>query len=235
MLETLQLILEQATGHLRYVMTTYLPLVLAALTILLVAFFCALVARWVLNRIFKGIAFDRWLRHSGVSSVIAPSRNLRPTRIVGETAFWAILAVGLVTALSALNTTWTSAMAETLLFFLPKLAAAAALLLCGILLAHYLARGTLVWAVNEELPWPRRLAMAVRAGVFLVTIAAVADYLNFARGVFISAFIMILGGAVLAGSLALGLGGRDAVRGYLRDRHRREEEESAERSVWSHL
>jgi hypothetical protein len=235
MLETLQLILTQAAGHLRYVTTTYMPLVLAALTILLVAFVCALVARWVLNRIFKGIAFDRWLRHSGVSSVIAPSRNLRPTRIVGETAFWLILAVGLVTALGALNTTWTSAIAESLVFFFPKLAAGAALLLGGILLAHYLARGTLVWAVNEELPAPRRLAMAVRAVVLLVTIVAVADYLNFARGVFLSAFILILGGAVMAGSLALGLGGRDAVRAYLQERHRREEGESAERSVWSHL
>jgi hypothetical protein len=235
MLETLQLILTQAAGHLRYVMTTYLPLVLAALTILLMAFVCALVARWVLNRIFKGIAVDRWLRYSGVSSVIAPSRNLRTTRIVGQTAFWLILAAGLVTALNALNTKWTSAIAETLLFFLPKLAAGAAFLLGGVMLAHYLARGTLLWAVNEELPGPRRLAMAVRAVVLLVTIVAVADYLNFARGVFLSAFILILGGAVLAGSLALGLGGRDAVRAYLQERHRREEEETTERSVWSHL
>src|SRR5437763_8907080 len=112
MLETLQLILSQAVGHLRYVMTTYLPPVLAAVTILLMALVCALVARWVLNRIFKGIAFDRWLRHSGVSSAIAPLRHLRPTRIVGQTAFWLTLAAGLVTALNALNTTWTSAIAE---------------------------------------------------------------------------------------------------------------------------
>jgi hypothetical protein len=235
MLETLQLILTQAAGHLRYVMTTYLPLLLAALTIMLVALVCALLARWVLNRIFKGIAFERWLRYSGVSSVIAPSRRLRPTRIVGQTAFWLILAVGLVTALNALNTKWTSAIAETLLFFFPKLAAGAALLVGGFLLAHYLARGTLLWAVNEELPAPRRLAMAVRTLVLLVSVAAVADYLNFARGVFLSAFILILGGAVLAASLSLGLGGRDAVRSYLEKRQRREEEEPSERSVWSHL
>lgn len=235
MLETLQLILRQAVDRLRYEMTTYLPPFLAALTILLVALVAAVVTRWLLNRIFKGIAFDRWLRRSGVSLVIAPSGELPPTRIAGQIAYWVILVAGLVTAISALDTKLTSQIAETLLFSLPKLVAGAVLLLGGIWLAQYLARGTLVWAVNEELPAPRRLAMAVRALVLLVTVVAVADYLNFARGVFLIAFALILGGAVLAGSLALGLGGREAVRSYLRERTRREEEEPSERSVWNHL
>ena len=234
MLETLQLILEQAAGHLRNDMTTYLPAVLAALTILLLAFLCALLARWLLNRIFKGIAFERWLRRSGVSAMI-PVQDLRPVRVVGLTVYWVILGVGLVTALNVLNTRLTSQIAETLLFSAPRLVAAAALLLFGIWLAHYLARGTLVWAVNEELPAPRRLAAAVRVLVLLVVIAAVADYLNFAPHVFLTAFVLILGGVMAASSLALGLGSREAVREYLRHRSRREEAEAGERSVWNHL
>ena len=235
MLETLQVILQQAVGHLRNDLTTYVPPMLAALTILLVAFVCAVVARLLLNRIFKGIAMERWLRRYGVSSVIFPFRNLRPVRIVGAAVYWLIIGFGLITALNVLNTRLTSRIAETLLFSGPKLAVAAVLLLCGIWLAQYLARGTLVWAVNEELPGPRRLAAAVRVLVLLVTVTAVSDYLDFARHVFLTAFILILGGVVAAASLALGLGSREAVRNYLTHRSRREEEEHGDRSVWSHL
>jgi hypothetical protein len=71
--------------------------------------------------------------------------------------------------------------------------------------------------------------------VLLVTITAISDYLDFARHVFLTAFILILGGVVAAASLALGLGGREAVRNYLTHRTRPEEEEHRDRSVWSHL
>jgi len=235
MLETLQLILQQAVEHLRYEMTTYLPPFLAALTILLVSYLCALLARWLLNRIFKGNSFDRWLRSSGFTSVIDSSADRRPLRIVGRAAYWGILVLGLITALNALNTRLTSQISDMLVFSFPRLAVAGAVLLGGIWLAHYLGCGMLVWAVNEELPSPRRLALAVRALVLFAAVVAAADYLNFARSVFLTAFILILSGAVAVAVLAVGLGGREAVRSYLQDRSRKEEEEPLERSVLRHL
>lgn len=93
-----------------------------------------------------------------------------------------------------------------LVFSLPKLVVAAALLLGGFWLCQYLSRGLLIWAVNEELPAPRRLAAGARVLILCLSVVAVADYLNFARSVFLAAFILILGGAVLAAGLALGLG-----------------------------
>ena len=235
MLETLQLILEQAVGHLRYEMTTYLPPLLAALTILVVAYVCALLARWVLNHLFKGNGFDRWLRRSGFTSVIHSSVDRRPSRIVGRVAYWAILILGLITALNAINTRLTSSIADMLVYSAPKLAVAVAVLLGGMWLAQYLGRGMLVWAVNEELPAPRRLALAVRALVMFAAVVAAADYLNFARGVFLAAFILVLSGVVLVGVLALGLGGRDAIRSFLMDRSRREDTSSIEQSVLRQL
>jgi hypothetical protein len=65
-------------------------------------------------------------------------------------------------------------------------------------------------------------------------VVVAADYLNFARGVFLAAFIILLGGATLAASLSLGLGGREAARRYFEQRRARDEEPGA-RSLWSHL
>jgi len=70
--------------------------------------------------------------------------------------------------------------------------------------------------------------------ILFVAVVAAADYLNFARGVFLAAFIILLGAAALAAALAIGLGGRDAARHYLEDRRQRGEDTQA-RSLWTHL
>jgi len=59
------------------------------------------------------------------------------------------------------------------------------------------------------------------------------EHLDFARSVFLAAFIILVGGAVLAVSLAIGLN-RGAVPRFLEDR-RSHAEAPDERSLWSHL
>jgi len=119
---------------------------------------------------------------------------------------------------------------------LPKLVAAVLIVLAGAWLAQYLGRSALLWAVNEEIPSPRRVAGVVRLAVMFVAVVVAADYLNFAENVFLAAFILIMGGAVLAGGLALGLGGREALGRYLTDQRSEEKAPApAERSLWTHL
>lgn len=234
MIGTLQQVLERALERLSALTTTYLPPLLAGLAILLVAYGIALAARWLLTRIFKGIAVDRFLRQSGISSMLTRSGRLRVTPLVAAGAYWSILLAGLLTALSAFDSRVTSRIVEAVVFLFPKLVIVAAILVAGLWLAQYLGRSTLVWAFNEGLPWPRRLAGAVRVVIVFAAVVIAADRLDFGRNVFLAAFILLVGGAVLAASLALGLGGREAVRRYLEERAGRREGE-AERSLWSHL
>jgi hypothetical protein len=234
MIETMRQVLESVLERLRFQVTTFLPPLLAALIILMGAYLIAILARWVLNRLFKGVGVDRFLRRSGLAFLIDSSGRLRATRLVSETAYWLILLAGFLTGLSVFNTDITSQMTQDFVLLLPKLAVAGVILLVGFWLGHYLGRSALVWAVNEGLPSPRRIATAVRIVILFVAVVASADYLNFARGVFLAAFIILLGGAAVAASLALGLGGRDAVRRYLEGKAAREEEPGA-RSLWNHL
>ena len=66
-----------------------------------------------------------------------------------------------------------------------------------------------------------------------VAVVVAADQLNFARSVFLAAFIIFVGGAVLAASLTIGLG-RGGVQRFLEEK-REQTGESGERSLWSHL
>jgi len=235
MIETMRQVLESVLERLRFQVTTYLPPLVAALIILLGAYLTALLARWVLNRLFKGAGVDRFLRRSGLAFLIDSSGRLRATRLVSEAAYWLILLAGFLTGLSVFNTNLTSQMTQNFVLLLPRLAVAGLILLLGFWLGHYLGRSALVWTVNEGLPSPRRIATAVRIIIMFVAVVAAADHLDFARGVFLAAFIILMGGAALAASLALGLAGHDAARRYMDGKAAAREEETGSRSLWNHL
>jgi hypothetical protein len=146
------------------------------------------------------------------------SGRLRATHLVSQGTYWVILLLGLLTALSAFNTNLSSEIIEAMVFLFPKVLTAAVIVLGGAWLGQYLGRSTLVWAVNEEVPRPRRLAGAVRVAIVFVSVVVAAVQLNFASNVFFAAFLLLVGGVILALSLALGLGSREWVQRYLQEK-----------------
>lgn len=233
MIATLREILEQSLQRLAQTATAYVPPLLAGLVIFLAALLIAALVRLVVTRITKTAWLDRFLLESGLASMLGRSRPMQAAPLVAAGAYWLILLIGLLTALNAFNTALTSQIVQAVVFLLPKLATAALILLAGAWLAQFLGRSMLVWAVNEDLPHPRRLAAGVRVLIMFVAVVAAADHLNFAREVFLAAFVLVVGGAVLSASLALGLG----VHGALK---RRWDEparagDGQEKSLWNHL
>lgn len=214
--------------------TAHLPALLAALSILLVAWCLAAGMRWLLMRVFRGARIDRFLRRSGIASLLPGGGPVHATQVAARGAYWAILTGGLLLALSAFDTQITSRMIEWVLLMVPKLLAGAVILVAGLWVSRYLGRSALIWAFNEGIPHSRRISEAVRVVVIFVTVVVAADYLNFARNVFLAAFILIIGGAMLAGALALGLGGRKIVERRLESKDS-EKTEKPESAVWKHL
>jgi hypothetical protein len=235
MIGTLQEVFERALMRFSYQVTTYLPPLLVALATLAVAYLLARGVRWMLTKAFKGIAFDRFLRESGLSSMLDQSGQIRGVSLVAGAAYWLILIAGVLTALDAFDTKLSSQMIEATVFLLPKLVTGGAILLAGLWLAQFLGRSVLVWACNEEIPAARRLALAVRIVIIFVAVVVTSDALGFARNVFLAAFVILVGGAVLTASLAFGLGSRDAVRRYLEGQTTGAAEQHEERSLWNHL
>jgi len=233
MIGTLREILQQSLHRLAATATAYVPPLLAALVIFAAAWLIATVVRAVFLRLTKTAWLDRFVVESGLSSLFGRSRPLETAPLVAGVIYWMILLVGLLTGLNAFNTALTTKMVEAVVFLLPKLVAAGLILLAGVWLAQYLARSTLIWAVNENLSHPRQLAMAVRVMVVFVSVVVAADHLNFARTVFLAAFLLVVGGLVLAGSIALGLSAHDALkRRFAEPVHA---SDGQEKPLWNHL
>jgi len=207
------------------------PAIIVGLLILLIAYCLAWLARWLLLRIFKGISLDRFLRQSGL---FEPPGHGRTAELIAKSTFWLILLGGLLTGISAFDTQLTSRITESVVFLIPKLLAAAGIIIVGLWLGRYLGRHILVWSVNEGIPSGRRLAAAVRVLIVCVAIAAAADHLDFARNVFLAILIILVGGIVLTVSLALGLYGKDLVRRFLEAKPD-DAGPKDEMSIWRHL
>ena len=234
MLEILEKIWIETLARLSRLVTNHLPGLLAGAFILLVAWGVAAIVRMLIVRIFKGAAFDRFLRRSGFAAIFSGTTPVRTSMVLARSAFWIIMICGFLLALSAFDTQLTTRIIDSVLLLLPKLIAGGAILLAGVWVSRYLGRSTLVWAFNEGIPSARRMALAVRIVVLFVAVVVVADYLDFARNVFLAAFILLVGGAMLACGLALGIGGRKIIERYI-DGKEGAPHEQPEETIWKHL
>ena len=227
-------IARDAMERLSRITTAYLPPLLVALFILLIAWFLAMAVRWLLMRIFRGARMDQFLRRSGLASILPGEGPAHATRIAAKASYWAILIGGFLLALSAFDMQLTSRTIEWLLLMVPKLVAGAVILVAGLWLSRHLGHSALLWAFNEGIPHSRWISQGVRILVVFATVVVVADYLDFARNVFLAAFILTVGGAMLVGGLALGL----AVRKLIERNIEARDSEGAgrgEHEVWKHL
>lgn len=233
MIRTLQDVLDRVVDTISFHLTTYVPPLVVALIVLALFWLVAKLVRWLMTKAIKGAGIDRFLSDSGLRSMFDSAGRLHGTPLIAGAAYWLIVAGGVLAALNVFGTDLTSRMVEATVFLFPKAVTAGLILLAGAWLAQFLGRSVLVWASNEEIPGPRRMAAATRIVTMFVAVVVASDVLDFAPRVFFAAFVILVGGAVLAASLAVGLGGRDAIRGYLGERKSKQEED--EKSLWSHL
>jgi hypothetical protein len=234
MFRSLQLILQGAVDRVGDQVYTFGAPILAALFILLITFVFARVVRWGLMRSFRGVAIDRFLRESGVVSILGLSSRINASRLVTGAVYWTIVIVGCLTALNAFGTRLTDGIVLASASLLPRIVGAIVIVVAGIWMGQYLSRTMLVWTYGEGLPSPRKWSAGLRALVVLMAVVIASDVLNLAEQVFFAAFVILAGGAVLALSLALGLGSGKAVENYLSKRQERSTEEETA-SVWQHL
>lgn len=220
MVEQFDRALRLAGTHIVESIANFLPGALAFLVLLAAAIVVAAVVRAVLRRALGRLDLDRRAELLGFSTAVwGPSHS--PSIVVASIAYWAVLAVGLLFGLTALDAALPSRFAVSVLEYLPHLLAAVGILLVGGLVARFLARAILIGSVNMGLQYARLMSLTVKWLVLIVAVAMALDHLGIGRTVLLLAFGILFGGAVLAMALAVGLGARDVV-GRALERHLQE-------------
>ncbi|MBI3697666.1 MAG: hypothetical protein HY238_22895 [Acidobacteria bacterium] len=201
-------IVQESWQRLGQQVALLLPNLLAMLLILAAGWVIARLVQWMLHRMSTRLEVS--LRRWGVSTIMGDYGS-GAAHLTARVAFWLILSGAILMGVNALNTEIGSRLVTSAFLYLPRLATAGLVVFAGFLLGRFLARGALIWAVNEGIGSARLIASGVRVGVGLLTFVAAAEQLEVARTATLAAFVILLSGTVLAVALAVGLGSRKRV------------------------
>lgn len=214
-----------------------LPSVVALVVLALVALVAGVAISVALRRSLQRLRFDRRMELWGFGNVSDWSPQGSPTQLVSRVAFWGVLLLGLLLALSVLDARLASEFAGRVLTYLPNVLAAVVLLLVGTLAARIVGRAVLVSAVNMQLQSARLLSLGAKWLVMVLVGAMALDHLGVGGSIVRLAFGILFGGIVFALALAVGLGSKEAVSRTLEratERNARAAEPSRE-EYFSHL
>lgn len=204
-------ILQRATVQITEHVANFLPGLLVSLTLILVAFVLALLARILVLRALRGLDLDSRAERVRLVALLGwpPSTSLSQT--IARVVYWTILVLGLLVSLTALNATIPSQLAMSVFEYLPNLLAALMILVVGAIAARFVARSVLIGAVNMQMRSARLLSVGVKWLVLLVAVAMALDHLRIGGSILLLAFGILFGGIVFGAALAVGLGVRDLV------------------------
>jgi len=221
-------LLHQAADRFFNVVAGFLPGLLALLMILLFTVAAAFLVRAVLRRLLLRFRFDDRVTQWGLPELAGWQPARRPSTGIAQLSFWIVVLLGLLAGVSALDSGLTSVLAVRLFDYLPKVAAAAVVLIAGFVLARFLARSVLISAVNLQIQSARLLSLGVKWLVMVLTSAMAMDHLGIGGQIAQLGFAILFGGIVLTLALAVGLGSKEMVsRSWERqaDKNEREAEE----------
>ncbi len=149
--------------------------------------------------------------------------------IIGQIVFWLLMCVVLMASFNILNLPSLSATMETLVSYIPKLLAATAVVVIGLLLAGFLRGVVATGADRVGITYADRLALGCYYVLAVMTFITAFEQLGI-KSVLLEQVILLAFGALAVGcGLALGLGGRDVVGGILAGYYVRQRLQSGDR------
>ncbi|HEV3202565.1 MAG TPA: hypothetical protein VGZ73_31950 [Bryobacteraceae bacterium] len=204
--------LNQAMVRVLSRFASLLPGLAALIVALLVSVLAASFVAAILRRLLVRIRFDeRVLRAGDFPSLAEWSPSKSPALLLTRVIWWAIVLVGFLVGVSALDTALTSELALRVFAYLPNVLAALVVLVAGSVIARFLSRSVLIGAVNMNLQYARLLSAGVKWLVIVLTVAMALEHLSIGRDIIRLAFGILFGGIVFALALAVGLGSKELV------------------------
>jgi len=211
----------------------FLPGLLAMLVILIAGMLLARLLRLVLVKSLTAVGFDSWSDRMGFTALMRKGDLWsKPSVVVGATAFWLLIIVTLMVALSALKVAAIDLMVAQFFGYMPRAFSAAIILSIGYVLSGFVSRAVLIAAANSGFHYAKLLAETVRTLLAVLILAMVMEQLQIAPSIVLAAFSIVFGGIVAALAIAFGVGGIDAARRVI---ERESAEKRAEQDEIEHI
>lgn len=194
----------------------FLPNLIGAVLILVVGWLVGLIVAMVIDRFFRIIGLQTVFEKAKIEDLLKKGNIEKDTTsLLAAVGKWIVYLVTFIAAANTLRLPDVAAFLDRILAYIPAVVAAGAILLIGLVLAHFLSnvvRGSMK-AANFEAS--EAVAAIVRYSIIIFTFLAVLSQLGVAENLIGTFFIGLVAFLAIAGGLAFGLGGQGVARELL--------------------
>jgi small-conductance mechanosensitive channel len=188
----------------------FLPNLLGAILLLVIGYFVSKMVGFILARALDRAGFNKLSNKVGVTETLVRANvTLGAADIVGKLAFWVIMLTFLVTATEALGLPRVSETIDEFVLYLPKVIAAALILIIGLFVAHFVRDLIRSGAEAIGVEYAKPLASAVYGLLFVVIVSLSIGQLEIDTGLLDTLISILIAAIGIAAALSLGLGARE--------------------------
>lgn len=191
---------------------SFIPNLLGALIVVVLGFLVARLLDTLLSKLLAKLGLDRLTQGTGLNKMLARVGIKVPVSVlIGKIVYWFVLLVFLVSALESLGLERISAALDVLALYVPKVFAAAIVLLAGVLLAQLLNSLVSGAAEGVGLEYATALGRLAQGLVVIISISVAFGQLEIKAELLNYVIAIVLFSVGLAVAIAVGFGCREIV------------------------
>ena len=194
----------------------FIPRLFGALIVVLLGFVVAKLLDTLLSKLLAKLGLDRLMAGAGLTKLLSRiGIQVSVSTLIGKIVYWFVLLIFLVSAAESLGLERVSATLDVFALYLPKVFAAALVLLAGVLLAQLAASLLRGAAERIGLEYASSLGRIAQAMVIIISISVAIGQLEIKTDLLNNVIAIVLISIGLAMALAMGLGSRDIAQQIL--------------------
>lgn len=194
----------------------FLPNLIGAAIILVVGWLAGMIVAMLLDRLFRVIGLQTLFEKAKVEDVLKKANAEKDaTALLASVAKWIIYLVAFIAAANTLQLPDVADFLNRILAFAPSAVAAGAILMIGLILAHFLSNVIKGSVMVANLGSADMVAGIVRYSIVIFAFMAALAQLGIAGSLINILFIGLVAFLAIAGGLAFGLGGKETASEWL--------------------
>jgi hypothetical protein len=196
----------------------FLPNLIGAIIILVVGWIIGMVVATLIDRLFRLVGLQALFEKAKVEEVLKKANSEKDATTLIASAFrWIIYLVAFIAASSALKLTAVADFLNSVLLYVPQVMIAVAIVLMGLILAHFLAAVVKGSIKSAGLAFADTASLVVRWSIIVFSVLAALAQLGIATNMINTLFVGLVAFLAIAGGLAFGLGGQNAAKELIED------------------
>lgn len=214
-MEKIDVVLDPLRGVLLQV-GAFLPRLAVALLVLVAGLLIAKAARFAVQKALRAVNFHIVTQRAGLDSFLQQGGTEVDTIVLlGLLVYWIVILAALIVASNGLGLTNVTDLLTRVMLFVPKVVVALIVLALGSYFARFVSNAISTYCLAAGMRDAEILGRLARYAIVAFVVMMALDQMEIGGRIVHDAFLMVLGGLMLAFAIAFGLGGRKWAAAHL--------------------